>query len=369
LFGKSRGILAGVPFFTFAFESLGCTVEWHKEEGSLVDPAAAQGGKVLVAVVRGPARLILLGERTALNTLSRASAVATAADEAVQVAKEHSWHGHVAGTRKTTPGFRIVEKYALLVGGASTHRLDLSNMVMLKDNHIWSAGNITKAVQHARKAAGFSSKIEVECQSLEEAHEAASAGADIVMLDNMEPGQLKMAAAMLKASHPSLLIEASGGITLETMPNYFSPHVDIVSRGQLTQGYGSVDFSLKIINGAASPMKVKRKYTKRAKANSSDSSERTAIPGAYRCVKSPAIAYRLTANLEARDESIPPVLFQEQVNNCVECSSEDGSSAFWLRLDLPGIGARFLPTFLDGEALFEPVLEPTAAEKKASYEV
>jgi len=124
----------------------------------LIDPSE---GKVIIGTVRGPARKILLGERTALNLLSRASGVATSADEAVQIAKNHKWHGHVAGTRKTTPGFRIVEKYALLVGGAATHRLDLSNMVMLKDNHIWSAGSITNAVQLAKKAAGFSSKIEV----------------------------------------------------------------------------------------------------------------------------------------------------------------------------------------------------------------
>jgi len=88
--------------------------------------------------------------------------VATAANDAVQMARNHGWHGHIAGTRKTTPGFRLVEKYALLVGGAATHRLDLSNMVMLKDNHIWSAGSITNAVQLAKKAAGFSSKIEVK---------------------------------------------------------------------------------------------------------------------------------------------------------------------------------------------------------------
>ena len=171
LLGKSKGILAGVPFFNGAiqcryhflrvcsrfflilknkstasaaaaagwlwraavFEYLGCSVEWHLVEGDVVDPAA--GGKVRVATVRGPANKLLLGERTALNTLARASGVASAAHKACGVAKAQGWHGHIAGTRKTTPGFRIVEKYALLVGGAATHRLDLSNMVMLKDNH------------------------------------------------------------------------------------------------------------------------------------------------------------------------------------------------------------------------------------------
>ena len=109
----------------------------------------------------GKCRNILLAERTALNTLSRASGVATASMRAAAIKKENSWHGYIAGTRKTTPGFRIVEKYSMIVGGVATHRLDLSQMVMLKDNHIWSAGNITEAVRLARSAAGFSMKIEV----------------------------------------------------------------------------------------------------------------------------------------------------------------------------------------------------------------
>jgi nicotinate-nucleotide pyrophosphorylase (carboxylating) len=246
LYGKSRGILAGVPFFDAVFEQLGCTVEWNLEEGALVDPAAVEGGKVLVAVVRGPARMLLLGERTALNTLSRGSGVATAAAAAAAVGRQHGWHGSVAGTRKTTPGFRIVEKYCLLVGGAATHRLDLSNMVMLKDNHIWSAGSITGAVKLARQAAGFTTKIEVEARTLEEGLEAAGAGADIVMLDNFEPEGLKAAAASLKAAFPHVICEASGGITLETMPDYFSPAVDVISSGKLTQGYSCLDYSLKI---------------------------------------------------------------------------------------------------------------------------
>jgi nicotinate-nucleotide pyrophosphorylase (carboxylating) len=121
-------------------------------------------------------------------------------------------------------------------------------MVMLKDNHIWSCGSITEAVKIARKAAGFSQKIEVECQSLEEAMEAAEAGADIVMLDNFEPGQLQRDAETFKSKFPHVLVEASGGITTETMPDYLCPHVDIISQGKLTQGYPCVDFSLKIVH-------------------------------------------------------------------------------------------------------------------------
>lgn len=174
---KSSGVLAGKPFFDAVFEVLNCQVEWTNEavEGSFFTAEE----KVCLAIVTGPVNALLRGERTALNTLSRCSGVATAARKAKLAAGD--WAGCVAGTRKTTPGFRVAEKYGLLVGGAATHRIDLSQMVMLKDNHIWSAGNITAAVKLARKAAGFSSKIEVECQSLEEALEAAQAGADVRM--------------------------------------------------------------------------------------------------------------------------------------------------------------------------------------------
>jgi nicotinate-nucleotide pyrophosphorylase (carboxylating) len=246
---KSSGVFSGRPFFQKVFDLLGCSVAWDEElatEGKYHD--ITNGQKLCLAVVSGPVRDILRGERTALNTLSRCSGVATLSRHAVDTARNLGWNGYVAGTRKTTPGFRIVEKYGLLVGGAATHRLDLSQMVMLKDNHIWAHdGSITKAVHVARKAAGFSQKIEVECRCLDEALEAANAGADIVMLDNYEPNALREDAKHLKHHHPHVLIEASGGITTETMPQYLCEHIDIISQGKLTQGYTCVDFSLKIV--------------------------------------------------------------------------------------------------------------------------
>ena len=165
------------------------------------------------------------------------------------MARARGWTGWVAGTRKTTPGsFRLVEKYGLLVGGAATHRLDLSQMVMLKDNHVVAAGgSIAAAVQRARMAAGFSQKIEVECQSLEQAEEAAEAGADIVMLDNFAPDRLRADAATFKQKYPHVLVEASGGITIKTMPDFLCDAVDIISQGKLTQGYDCIDYSLKIL--------------------------------------------------------------------------------------------------------------------------
>ncbi|XP_044201852.1 nicotinate-nucleotide pyrophosphorylase [carboxylating]-like [Thunnus albacares] len=237
-----HSILAGSPFFTAVFTEVGCTVDWRYQEGTEIGPDAV----TLTAVVRGPARCLLLGERPALNCLARASGIATRCAQLQAMATAGRWHGEVAGTRKTTPGFRLVEKYAMLVGAVSMHRQDLSGMVMLKDNHIWASGSITEAVKAARSVCGFSSKIEVECCSTEEGREAARAGADIVMLDNFQPQELHVAARALKEEFPTLLIEASGGVTPDNLAMYFSPHVNIISLGCITQGCPVVDFSLKV---------------------------------------------------------------------------------------------------------------------------
>lgn len=237
-----HSILAGSPFFTAVFAEVGCTVDWIYQEGAEIGPDAI----TLTAVVRGPARCLLLGERPALNCLARASGIATRCSKLQAMATAGGWHGEVAGTRKTTPGFRLVEKYAMLVGNVSMHRQDLSSMMMLKDNHIWASGSITQAVKAARSVCGFSSKIEVECRFIEEGREAARAGADIVMLDNFKTQELHAAAQALKEEFPALLIEASGGVTPENLVMYFSPHVDIISLGCITQGCPVVDFSLKV---------------------------------------------------------------------------------------------------------------------------
>ena len=139
LFCKSRGILAGVPFVDEVFHQLDCNVTWHYSEGVLLDPAK-EGGKIKVATVRGPTRNLLLGERVALNTMARCSGVATKSRKMLEFVREAGYTGILAGTRKTTPGFRLVEKYGMLVGGIDGHRHDLSSMIMLKDNHIWSKG-------------------------------------------------------------------------------------------------------------------------------------------------------------------------------------------------------------------------------------
>ena len=235
LWGKSAGVIAGRPFFDEVFQQCGCTVEWHAEEGTEVD-TSAKGGKMKVATVKGPVRGILLGERVALNTLARCSGIATRSRELVKMVRDAGYNGILAGTRKTTPGFRLVEKYGMLVGGADAHRMDLSSMVMLKDNHVWSRGSITDAVKAAKSVAGFSMKIEVEVQSEEEADEAIAAGADVVMLDNFTGDGVKIAARSLREKWKGkreFLIEVSGGLTRDNVGPY-------VCQGKLNTGGSDV---------------------------------------------------------------------------------------------------------------------------------
>ncbi|KAJ3344275.1 hypothetical protein HDU93_000065 [Gonapodya sp. JEL0774] len=252
LYGKSKGVIAGVPFFEEVFRQCDCTVEWLVEEGEYFEPIKQ------CARVRGKARYLLMGERTALNMIARASGIATRAHRLNQIKARYGFKGLIAGTRKTTPGFRMVEKYAMLVGGVDTHRMDLSSMIMLKDNHIWSQGSITSAVQMARQVGGFALKIEVECRTEDEADEAIAAGADIIMLDNFKPAEMKVVARRLKERWGSrsvdqggrqFLIEGSGGINEETVHEYFCPDIDVLSLGSLTQSVPHIDFSLKIDNG------------------------------------------------------------------------------------------------------------------------
>eukprot|EP00039_Didymoeca_costata_P030767 m.31260 g.31260 ORF g.31260 m.31260 type:complete len:305 (-) comp8297_c0_seq1:195-1109(-) len=255
LYAKQNGVVAGVPFFDAIFKHLGCAVTWNVSEGDLIDLRGST--RVKVATVEGQARHILMGERIALNILARASGIATKTKKLVEIKEKNQWEGRIAGTRKTTPGFRIVEKHAMLVGGADMHRMDLSSMVMLKDNHIWSHGSITEAVKQARKLCGFSMKIEVECGSLRDAEEAISAGADVVMLDNFNPKDLADAAKTLKAKHKHVLIEGSGGITEATVARYMCKDVDILSTSCIHQGTSHIDFSLKIAKPAdTSPMNL-----------------------------------------------------------------------------------------------------------------
>ncbi|AMD22664.1 HHL106Wp [Eremothecium sinecaudum] len=248
LFCKQSGVLAGVPFTEEVFNQCNLTYEWFFNEGELLDPAKSSA-KLPVAKVTGKAKDILLAERTALNILSRCSGIATASYHTITKAREAGYTGIIAGTRKTTPGLRRLEKYAMLVGGCDTHRYDLSSMVMLKDNHIWATGSITNAVNDAKSVCGFSVKIEVECQSEAEADEAIEAGASVIMLDNFTGAELRKAAANLKEKWRGkrhFLLECSGGLTIHNLSEYLCPEIDIFSTSSIHQGTGTVDFSLKL---------------------------------------------------------------------------------------------------------------------------
>ncbi|PMD47121.1 putative nicotinate-nucleotide pyrophosphorylase [Hyaloscypha variabilis F] len=225
LFGKSKGVLAG----------------------EVIDPGST--GMLAVATVTGPVRKLLLGERVALNTLSRCSGITTKSRAMEELARKAGYTGIIAGTRKTTPGFRLVEKYGMIVGGVDGNRHGLSNMIMLKDNHIWARGSISEAVRAAKAAGGFALKVEVEVDSEKDADEAIAAGADIIMLENFPGDGLKIAANSLKqrwAGKKSFLLECSGGLTSDNVGTYINNDIDIISTSSIHQGVPHVDFSLKI---------------------------------------------------------------------------------------------------------------------------
>jgi len=218
-------------------------VEWHLEEGAIFEPIYH------VATVRGPVRQLLLGERVALNLLARCSGIATKSMRIKDIATGYGYRGIIAGTRKTTPGFRLVEKYGMIVGGIDPHRHDLSSMIMLKDNHIWSCGSITAAINAARAVGGFSLLLDVEVRSEEEADEAIEAGANVVMLDNMEGDALAGTARRLKkkwADKRSFLFESSGNITEANLGERAIPEIDILSTSAVHQSVQHIDYSLKI---------------------------------------------------------------------------------------------------------------------------
>ena len=219
-----------------------CRTEWVVEEGAWLE-----GPKTRVAVVSGPAHRLLQGERVALNLLARLSGIATKTCRVLERVKKANWTGMLAGSRKTTPGFRLFEKYAVMIGGADGHRFDLSSCVMLKDNHIDAVGSIEKAIEAARLVTGFTRKIEVECRTETEALRAAASGADIIMLDNFSWIDANLAAEKVKLTYPHVIVEVSGGITEDSIVDYAHPHINVISMGSLTQGVPIVDFSLKII--------------------------------------------------------------------------------------------------------------------------
>ena len=233
---KQDGIIAGLMVFKRVFEILDETVSFdmRANEGDSV-----KKGEVM-AVVTGDIRALLSGERTALNFLQRMSGIATYTNSIVKLLEGSKTT--LLDTRKTTPNMRIFEKYAVKTGGGSNHRYNLSDGVMLKDNHIGAAGSITKAIQMAKANVSFVHKIEVEVENLDMVREAVEAGADIIMLDNMSPDEMKEAVKIIDGR---ALTECSGNITRENIKNIIDTGVDFVSSGAITHSAPILDISLK----------------------------------------------------------------------------------------------------------------------------
>lgn len=233
---KQDGIICGLQIFERVFTLLDETV---KAEFSVKDGDAVKKGQLL-AIVRGDIRVLLSGERTALNYLQRMSGVATAAHEAA--VHLEGTKTKLLDTRKTTPNNRIFEKYAVTCGGGRNHRLNLSDGVMLKDNHIGAAGGIKEAVALAREYAPFVRKIEVETETIEMVQEALEAGADIIMLDNMSDEQMREAIALIGGRAE---VEVSGNVTPQNITRLAGLGVDYISSGALTHSAPILDLSLK----------------------------------------------------------------------------------------------------------------------------
>ena len=207
-------------------------------EAAVREGAVAASGTIL-ATVTGPARGLLTAERTALNLLAHMSAIATLTRRYVD--RIAGTKAVLVDTRKTTPGLRAIEKHATTVGGARNHRLDLAGGIMIKDNHISVCGSIAVAVARARAAAPLLTKIEVECDRLDQVAEAVEAGADVILLDNMPLPMLAEAVALVAGRVP---LEASGGVTLDTIRPIAETGVDFISVGRITQGAAPVDIGL-----------------------------------------------------------------------------------------------------------------------------
>lgn len=236
LIAKADGVIAGLDVFVRAFTLLdpATTFEANVREGDVVEP-----GQVL-GVVRGDVRVLLSGERVALNFLQRMSGIATYTHRMASALEGTSTR--LVDTRKTTPGLRIFEKAAVEAGGGGNHRYNLSQAVMLKDNHIDAAGGITAAVAGARKHAPFVCTVEVECENLEMVREALDAGADIIMLDNMTHDQMREAIALIDGR---ALVEASGNVDASNIRDLADLGVDFISSGALTHSAPILDLSLK----------------------------------------------------------------------------------------------------------------------------
>jgi nicotinate-nucleotide pyrophosphorylase (carboxylating) len=218
-------------------------------ESPELEPIFNDGDEVKAGTVfatqKGFADVLLAGERTALNLIQRLSGIATLTRQFVRAIE--GTNASIVDTRKTTPGLRLLEKYAVTVGGAKNHRLGLDDGVLIKDNHIALAGGVKEAVGLAKQKVGHLHKIEVEITNWAQLREAVLAGADIIMIDNQTPDEAAKLVEMARGMNPNVLIEASGGMSLDTVRAFAEAGVDLISVGKLTHSARSVDISFKIV--------------------------------------------------------------------------------------------------------------------------
>ena len=235
---KADGVLCGIDVALRVFTILqeqGFEAKVYKHDGDVLEKGD------IIAEIRGKTRTLLKGERTALNLLQHMSGVATATRQAVKAVE--GTNASIADTRKTLPGLRPLQKYAVTVGGGKNHRYNLSDAAMLKDNHVDAGGGIASAVAKLRQKLGHMTKIELEVRNLDELGQALEAGVDVIMLDNMSCEEMREAVAI---TNGRALLEASGGITAETLRAIAETGVDIISMGALTHSVTAFDISLKI---------------------------------------------------------------------------------------------------------------------------
>ena len=234
---KADGVIAGLPLVSAVFKEIDSRV--------VCSPLVADGTKVTsgtkIATIKGPIKPILSGERVALNFIQHLSGVATYTARMVVLVEEY--HAKIVDTRKTTPGLRILEKYAVRKGGGRNHRFNLSDGVLIKDNHISACGSITEAIARCRAYAPHTTRIEVETENEAQVQEALAAGADIIMLDNMSPSEMKQ---MVELIAGRAITEASGGISDANITEVAAAGVDIISIGALTHSVRALDISLEI---------------------------------------------------------------------------------------------------------------------------
>ncbi len=235
LVAKESGVCAGLDAARRVFEYVGADVESTVDEGDRIEAGAA------VVHVSGPAAEILRAERVAVNIAGHCSGIATMTRNAVDAAREVIPDVDVAATRKTTPGLRGLEKRAVAAGGGDTHRVDLSHMVLVKENHIAELG-LEGAIERFDDRTSFATKIEVEVEEPENGRRAAEAGADIVLFDNLSPAETRRGVENLPEG---VLSEASGGITLDNVQEYAETGVDVISMGALTHSSATLDYSFR----------------------------------------------------------------------------------------------------------------------------